>query len=305
MSAGWVAGSTRARALLNRRVGGAGARRLAVAGSLGAALRALADTGYGHDVRPDHDLAQAQHAVWASVLWHLRVLAGWLPPPGATVVRTLAGGFEIANVDRAARRFAGLPVGERFRLGTLATADRRLAQADTPGALRRALAASPWHTPDDGSWAEVALAMRLAWAHRVAATVPAVEGWAAGAVAVLVATETHLLGRPVSAARHPELARLLGGATGPDLAGFARQLPASARWALAGVTRPADLWRAERGWWRRVEQDAGGLLRGTRFDVRPVVGLVGLLAVDAWRVCAALELAARGGGPLEAFDAVA
>ena len=29
------------------------------------------------------------------------------------------------------------------------------------------------------------------------------------------------------------------------------------------------------------------------------------MAVDAWRVRAALELAARGGGPLEVFDAVA
>jgi len=30
-----------------------------------------------------------------------------------------------------------------------------------------------------------------------------------------------------------------------------------------------------------------------------------VLAVDAWRGRAALELAARGGGPMEVFDAVA
>jgi hypothetical protein len=29
------------------------------------------------------------------------------------------------------------------------------------------------------------------------------------------------------------------------------------------------------------------------------------MAADAWRVRAALEIAARGGGPLEAYDAVA
>ena len=34
-------------------------------------------------------------------------------------------------------------------------------------------------------------------------------------------------------------------------------------------------------------------------------GAIALLAVDAWQVQAALELAARGGGALEAFDAVA
>jgi hypothetical protein len=36
-----------------------------------------------------------------------------------------------------------------------------------------------------------------------------------------------------------------------------------------------------------------------------LVGAVALLAVDAWRVRAALEVAARGGGPTEALDAVA
>ena len=36
-----------------------------------------------------------------------------------------------------------------------------------------------------------------------------------------------------------------------------------------------------------------------------LVGAVALLAVDAWRVRAALEVAAHGGGPLEALDVVA
>jgi hypothetical protein len=35
-----------------------------------------------------------------------------------------------------------------------------------------------------------------------------------------------------------------------------------------------------------------------------VVGAVAVLSVDAWRVRAALELAARGGGSLEVLDAV-
>ena len=56
---------------------------------------------------------------------------------------------------------------------------------------------------------------------------------------------------------------------------------------------------------RRIRR--GRPLRG-RADPGPgtVVGVAGLLGVDAWRVRGALELAARGGGRLaEVFDAVA
>ena len=37
------------------------------------------------------------------------------------------------------------------------------------------------------------------------------------------------------------------------------------------------------------------MTRSSRFDLTSVVGVVALLAVDAWRVRAALELADRGG----------
>ena len=40
-------------------------------------------------------------------------------------------------------------------------------------------------------------------------------------------------------------------------------------------------------------------------DAKTLVGTVARLAVDAWRVRAALELAARGGRTVEDFDAVA
>ena len=56
---------------------------------------------------------------------------------------------------------------------------------------------------------------------------------------------------------------------------------------------------------RGVESDAFGLVRRPRFSLDPVIGAVAACAVDSWRVRAALEIAARGGGPLEAFDAVA
>jgi hypothetical protein len=75
-----------------------------------------------------------------------------------------------------------------------------------------------------------------------------------------------------------------------------RRLPSTAAWALAGVERPEDLWRAEAAWWKRVADDAGVLSR--QRGGRPVVvGSVALLAVDAHLVAGALAAAARGGKP--------
>jgi hypothetical protein len=76
---------------------------------------------------------------------------------------------------------------------------------------------------------------------------------------------------------------------------------------LDGIDQIQDLWRGEAAWWHRVEGDGFALLRGSGYDRKPVVGALAVLAVDAWRVRAALETAARGGaGPtLEAFDGVA
>ena len=52
----------------------------------------------------------------------------------------------------------------------------------------------------------------------------------------------------------------------------------------------------------RVEQDGLRLLRTSSLNRDVVLGAVAVMACDAWRVRAALELAARGGGPLEAYD---
>jgi hypothetical protein len=88
----------------------------------------------------------------------------------------------------------------------------------------------------------------------------------------------------------------------PDLASA---LPASARWVLAGVEQPVDLWRAEARWWTRVDRDGSVLVKHSTPGPDVLVGAVAVMAADAWWVRAALELAARGGTPLEAFDAVA
>ncbi|MFH9348056.1 hypothetical protein [Kitasatospora sp. NPDC017646] len=305
MSAGWVGGATRARALLSRCLGLQGARELASAPTLGDALRQLAATPYRRDLLPDADLAQAQRAVSETLLWHLRVLAGWLPRAGANALRVLAGGFEIANIEGRLRSFTGVEPPPPYRLGALATAWRRLAQAGSPAELRAALAASAWLDPGGEDPASVATALRVAAAARTAEAVPPARRWAAGRAALLAARDRYVTGRPLPAAAARRAAPLLG----PRAVGaasfeeFRRRLVPDARWVVDGVEDAADLWRAEARWWTVLDRDGAALLRGTHFGLAPVVGAVAVLSADVWRVRAALVLAERG-GPAEAFDAL-
>ena len=108
MSTAWVAGSVRAVSLSSRRLGAAGARALAGQPGLPAAVETLVATPYGHDVRTGESLAEVQHAVGATLIWHLRVLAGWQPREGADTVRRLAAGLEILNVDGLLARVRGV-----------------------------------------------------------------------------------------------------------------------------------------------------------------------------------------------------
>ena len=308
MSAGWVAGCVRAKALARRRLGAARVRALAGTQSLDDALAELADGPYGHDVRPGQSLAEAQHAVSAAMLWNLRVLAGWLPPSGGELLRVLAGWFEVANVDEHVRGLVGEPAGSPYRLGTLATAWPRLSQTGSLAELRAALAASTWGDPGGETPRLLALGPRLSWARRVAVRIPQAERWVAGATALLVAREVFGAGgrrMPDPAATAVDGLLGSGWRTASSLEELARQVPPTARWALAGVATSTDLWRAEAGWWSHVQADGRRLLASSRFGPGPTLGAVVLLAVDAWQVQAALELAARGGGPLEVFDAVA
>ncbi|HYA52428.1 MAG TPA: hypothetical protein VEG33_14795 [Streptosporangiaceae bacterium] len=309
MSAGWVAGSVRARALARRRIGPAAARRAAASGSLEDALRLLAATPYGREVRAGQTLAQAQHGAAAAILWDLRVLAGWLPPGGVPLLQALAAWFEIANVDELLTALDGRPVavhGEMFTLGALATAWPRLRSAGSVADLRAALAASAWGDMGADSLSAVRFGMRACWALRVAGFGEPAPAWATAGAALLVAGQRFVAGRPIPAAALPPLRGVLGTAVdAATLAGLAAALPGRARWALAGVTAPGDLWRAEAAWWARVQRDGFSLLRTSASSAAPVLGAAAVLAADAWRVRAALEIAARGGGPLEDYDAVA
>jgi hypothetical protein len=306
MSAGWVAGSVRARALARRRLGAEYARQVASCDSLSDALRMLGATAYGTNLRPEQSLAAAQRQIAGSILWDLRVLAGWLPSGGLRLLRVLSAWFEVANIDELLQSIAGRPTDAEFRLGALATAWPRLRQAASNGELRAALAASAWQDPGGESTYAMRIGIRARWAARAAALGDPARTWAAGAVALLVAGERFSAGRAVDPAVMGSALSLLGpAAQAATLEEMASGLPSRAGWVLAGITAPADLWRAEQAWLARVERDGLRLLRTSGLDSDAVLGAVTVMACDAWRIRAALELAARGGKPLEAYDELA
>ena len=131
MSTSWVASVVRARALAERRLGEGGARALAARGGLADAVSTLLDTPYRHDVRSGMTLAEAQHATGDSLLWNMRVLAGWLPRGGADVIRMLAAGFEVANIDEHLAQLHAGPADPPYELGTLETAWSRVSWTTT------------------------------------------------------------------------------------------------------------------------------------------------------------------------------
>lgn len=229
------------------------------------------------------------------------------------MLRVLSGAVEAANVVERAEAFAGgHDAGAPYDLGPLATAWPRLSRAGTPAELRRVLAASPWGDPGGESPREIALAVRLTVADRVIAAVPPARAWAAGWAALVVARELAARRELPPSARTAAL-RVLGPAASAavTVSHLMAALPSPARRLLGpsgapdGPQEPDDLWRAEAGWWRVVEHDAAGLVRRATPGPEVLVGAVALLAVDAWRLRAALEIAARGGRGLEVFDAVA
>ena len=314
MSTSWVAGVVRAKALAERRLGAGGARDLATSPGLAEAVTALHHTPYGHDVHPGMSLGESQRAIGASLLWNMRVLAGWLPRGGADVIRLLAAGFEVANLDEHLARLHGESADSAYSLGTLDTAWSRLSGTTTLAAVGDVLGSASWRLRDVTTQWELRVGLRLAWADAVVAGVPAAATWARSAAALLVLREVALDGRRLT----PPLTLRASYVLGPafvdevargqtDVSALRALLQADTRSMLDDLDRVDDLWRAEVSWWHRVEHDGFGLLRGSSYDQRPVVGAIAVLAVDAWRTRAALEVAARGGTgtALEAFDVVA
>ena len=307
MSVGWVAVSVRARAMTSRRLGSGGTARLAALGTFEDAVNRVASSPYGHDVRPGQSLAQAQRAVVGAFLWNVRVLAGWAPREGVAVLRALVACVEVANTVDHLLAMGGAAVPAPYDLGGLGTAWARTRGTSTPEELREVLAASSWGDPGTGGPHALGLSMQLAAADRLVAVVPEAQHWAAGGAALVLARELTSGRGPLPEPCRATAARVLGATSvaAGSLGELAPLLPRTAAWALAGVSAGDQLWGAESRWWRRLERDGQALVRRSEPGRQVLVGAVGVLAADAWRVRGALELAARGGGRGDDADAVA
>jgi hypothetical protein len=274
-------------------------------GSLTDAQHALADTAYGRDISVGQPALDTDHAVYAALLWHLRVLAGWQPAQGAQAIRALAAGFEASNVVAHARRLAGAPARPYYMLGALATAWPRLSETSSLTQLRETLAQTVWGDPGSESPSDIALAVQIGWATRVARAVPEAWAWAHARLALTLARRRLLEQRELS---EPVLLRaraVLGAAAAAnDLASFTDALATRVGWLFDGITDADGLWTAEARWWARVETDGLTVLGRGEFNRARTIGAVGVLGVDAWRCRAALAVASRGGGPMDVYDAL-
>jgi hypothetical protein len=297
MSAAWVAGCVRARLLLGRRAGVELAREAAARTSLAGALAVLASSSFAA-AGGARTVEQAQRAVAERLAVELRLLAAWLPRAGAGALRALCGWFEISNVEDRLAYLTGGTLRRPFELGILSSVWTAASGAQSPQDLRAALAASSWGDPGGESPAQLHVGLRLGWARRVHAEVPEARAWAAGAAAILLA-ELLFLGhhRPdAGLVRRAELGTAWPQAASVD--DLRRRLPRQAAWALAGVSDPAELWRAELAWWQTVAAEAQALVRSSRLGRGVVTGAAVLLALDALRVSTALAVAAGGSRPV-------
>ncbi|MCI0141693.1 hypothetical protein KNN17_08900 [Arthrobacter bambusae] len=308
MKADWVAASVRARSMAKRRVGAGTSREIAALPSLDGAMTLLEGSSYAGRLSGRSGLAAAERAIQETVLWQLRVLAGWLPAFGTALARGAAGAFEIENIMALAHQLAGgEKAPEPYRLGALATAWPRVQAAGSSEELATILSGSAWGDVGAGGTGALKDALTVAWVRRLAAVAPAARPWY-GAVCVLVAARI----LAVDGVEPPEMVRrLLRPAIGrswesaKSIAEFSSALPPSLWPVVRGISSPKELWRAEARLHAAVERDGFKLLRGPMPGPDVVLGAIAVLFTDGWRVRAALTAAAAGAGSSEVLDEAA
>lgn len=308
MTADWVAASVRARALAKRRAGAGMSHAVAAEPSLADGLARLSTTVYGERLVGCTGLAAAERATAETLLWQLRVLGGWVPASGATLVRCAVAAFELENIlDLAGSLADGTPAPEPYELGSLATAWSRLRTARSVVELTDAVRASPWGDAGSSESRVTRDELTVTWLRRLAGVAPGARPWAESTCALIVA-RTLLVDRSAPSEALVRLVRpVLGGRWEPSrgLAELVEHFPRRTRDLFRGIASPHDLWRAEAGLRMRVESDGFRLLRGSLPGAEVVLGSIAVLAVDAWRVRAALASAALGLGSSEVLDVVA
>jgi hypothetical protein len=127
-----------------------------------------------------------------------------------------------------------------------------------------------------------------------------VTGFAGLVVARANVSGVTLEGRALEVAR-----RLLGpdlSLRGPPQASAKNDLSPT---APAGMEGGDGLWAAEAAWWSDVESTGSRLANDSNPSESMVVGVVLLLAADAWRTRGALEVVAARGAALDMADALA
>jgi hypothetical protein len=307
MSAGWVAAQVRSRSLTSRCVGPAGARDIARSGSLSSALEVLATTSYGERLESGLSLEEAERALFETALWNLRVLAGWSPALGASRLRVLAGGFELANIRGELARIEGHQVPIPYDLGSLASVPRHR-QSSSIVELRESLKRSPWGDPGALESPGILVALQISLARRVVENVPEASVWAEGFCALVLARLV-IAGTSLASDSVPDAnARAVLGRNAlhaRTLHQLGAALPIEIAAVLEGATGPEDLWTCEARWWNQLWRSGEEGVRRGGAEPATVVAAVAAMYADVWRIRAALEIAARAGRGIELLDAVA
>jgi len=294
--------------MAQHRIGAGACRDIAAQPSLSKALPLLANSAYAERLAGSTSLAAAERSILDSVLWELRVLAGWLPANGTRVLRAMAAAYERDNIVALAKELEGnLDIEEPYELGTLATAWPQLQLSTTSEELVQALEKSPWQRTGSTGVISLRDELTLVWLRRLANVAPPTRSWGAAASALILARVLVVDGDEIST-RLTELIRPVLGQGWEKATGMAelrRALPKSVQSIFADIETPEELWRAEARLRAKIQADGFNLLHHSTPGPEVVLGTAAVLAIDGWRIRVALAAAAAGLGTSEVLDAVA